>query len=88
MSGGYWDYIQYKLDNIIEEIYEDMESDYVKECGVQRELELTVHYLNLSRIYLHRLDWLISSDDSNETFSKRLKSDLNSYFEKLENNSR
>lgn len=83
MSGGHWDYVQYRLDNLIEEIYEDMESDYVKECGVQRELELTVHYLNLSRIYLNRLDWLISGDDGDETFNERLKSDLNSYFENL-----
>lgn len=83
MSGGHWDYVQYRLDNLIEEINEDMESDYVKECGVQRELELTVHYLNLSRIYLNRLDWLISGDDGDETFNERLKSDLNSYFENL-----
>lgn len=38
-----------------------------------------VDLLRKAQIYAHRIDWLISGDDSEESFLKRLKQDLEHY---------
>ena len=35
-----------------------------------------VDVLRKAQIYVHRIDWLLSGDDSEETFLQRLKQDL------------
>jgi len=40
------------------------------------EVDNAIKYLKLARIYTQRIDWLVSGDDSPETFYKRLKEDL------------
>ena len=40
-----------------------------------------VEILRKAEIYAHRIDWLISGDDGNETFLERLQED----FERLNN---
>lgn len=110
MSGGHFDYLQYKLQDayidIEEQIYgksiEEYEVDdycndrfldedvkkYIKEHlatppnkgeyskETLKEFKNAIHYLKLAEIYLQRIDWLFSGDDSEETFHKRLKNDL------------
>jgi len=93
MSGGYFDYKQFH----IEDVEDDMKTlrDNIKadkkedEYGFSlnymigdkepflKEVEKAINYLRLARIYTHRIDWLISGDDSPESFYKRLKEDLN-----------
>ena len=48
------------------------------------EFEKAVLYLNLAYIYAQRIDWLVSGDDGEETFHKRLTDDLKN----LDNNSK
>lgn len=36
-------------------------------------------YLRLAYIYAQRIDWLLSDDDGEETFHKRLKEDLQNF---------
>jgi hypothetical protein len=77
MSGGYFDYIQYRFDEPIE-----MLEDYLKtnESGFNEKTLLcfqnTIAYLKMSKIYLHRADWLLSGDDGEETYHERLKEEM------------
>lgn len=43
---------------------------------VQVELRNAVDILRKAAIYAHRVDWLLSWDDSEESFLKRLKEEL------------
>ena len=38
-------------------------------------------YLNLAGIYTKRLDWLFSGDDGEDRFFKRLKEELDKFWE-------
>jgi exonuclease VII small subunit len=105
MSGGHWDYIQYRFTDITEDIeklieqngkekteeelreeswrdldwYEKYPEDkfhteYPEE--VIEEFKKGVEIIKQAQIYIQRLDWLLSGDDGEESFLKRLKDDL------------
>jgi hypothetical protein len=40
------------------------------------EFKKAVQYLKIAQIYTQRIDWLISGDDGEDSFRKRLKEDL------------
>lgn len=40
------------------------------------EFKKGLHYLKLARVYLHRIDYLVSDDDGEDSFHKRLLEDL------------
>lgn len=54
-----------------EELYHYKYPDYII-----TELKTTVDLLKRSVIYINRVDYLLSGDDSEETFISRLKNDL------------
>jgi hypothetical protein len=89
MSGGYFNYDQYRIQYIadmIEQLILNNDSDkldpydypigrhYSKETMV--EFEVGLDYLRKAIIYAQRIDWLVSGDDGEETFHERLKNDL------------
>ena len=105
MSGGHFDYNQYRIRSISDSIESQIEKSGRKKTD--RELkdegwrdpdwyekypEDLYHYkypdeviekfkeavdiLRKAEIYAHRIDWLLSGDDGEETFIKRLKEDL------------
>lgn len=89
MSGGAYDYDQYKILHIAEEIesiIENNNSDKVDEYGDRigrnyseetiAEFKTAVELLNKAFIYAHRIDWLLECDDDEATFHKRLKQEL------------
>jgi hypothetical protein len=96
MSGGYFDYKQYELDVIadnIEQVIIDYENKkksewdnkpkwYFKDPRTILELRNAIHLIRKAAIYAQRVDWLLSDDDGEESFHQRLKEDM----EKLENN--
>ena len=41
------------------------------------EFKNAVKYLRIAEIYAQRVDWFLSGDDSEKSFHKRLKRDLN-----------
>lgn len=107
MSGGHFDYIQYKFTDVIESIqriidnngraktreelkeesrwyaddwYEKYPEDkfhYKYPDDIIEEFKKGVHYLKMAQIYTQRIDWLVSSDDGEDSFRKRLQEDLN-----------
>lgn len=110
MSGGHFEYAQYKIADIyygIEEYLNGREIDeddidwYIKEHYLSEEeiaymrkhhrkmpnksdfsektlaeFKKAVHILKQAEIYAQRIDWLLSGDDGEETFHKRLKEEL------------
>jgi hypothetical protein len=94
MSGGTFEYQQYRIGDIIQEvenIIENNDSDEVNEYGDRigehlsnktlNEFKTGLHHLNMALIYAQRIDWLIAGDDSEGSFHERLKDDLDEYKE-------
>ena len=96
MSGGYFDYKQYELNVIadsIEQVILDYESkkkskwddnpkwDF-KDPLTILEFRNAVNLIRKASVYAQRVDWLLSYDDGEECFHKRLKEDM----KELENN--
>ena len=84
MSGGYFEYKQYHIQDIIEKLKETkvkVENDeeyyqYDRKLELLQEISNGLGYLNLATIYTQRLDWLFSGDDGEDNFHLRLKEDL------------
>lgn len=79
MSGGYFEYNQYRLVDIINSLDErensikpDEKFDEVTEDLIQDTKVIAL----LAKIFLQRVDWLLSGDDSSGTFKERIKEDL------------
>lgn len=89
MSGGYFNYDQYRIQYIadmIEQCILNNDSEeldaydypigrhYSKETIT--EFEVGLKHLQKAIIYAQRIDWLVSGDDGEESFHERLKNDL------------
>ena len=87
MSGGHFDYKQYYIQDLIDQIEEEIKGNkYKKEDDIYsvklndktiKEFENAVKALKIAKIYATRIDWLLSGDDDEETFHERLKDELN-----------
>lgn len=104
MSGGHFEYNQYKIGYIADEIEQLLEKNgraktkeelkeswYSKDWYEQYPEDLNhykypdeviekfqeaVQLLRKAEIYAQRIDWLVSGDDGEESFLRRLKEDL------------
>ena len=89
MSGGFYDYKQYAIDNIAESIQLEIEqNDSTEDDGfgydrgrhysplVIDRMSEAVMALRIAYIYAQRVDWLLSGDDSEDSFLRRLDEDL------------
>lgn len=98
MSGGHFDYVQYRINDIVNSIEEIIsrnnleiaegnkpkdewgfyeESYYEYPPHIIEEFKNAVKYLKIAQVYAQRVDWLVSGDDGEESFMKRLDEDLN-----------
>ena len=101
MSGGHFEYDQYKIRTIAETIesellrqgkpkskdelwsgdeyyekYPEENFHYTYPKEVQEKFKEGVRLLKLAEVYAQRIDWLLSDDDGEESFLRRLKEDL------------
>lgn len=89
MSGGHFDYEQYKIDQIacdIEQLIIDNDSNEMNELGYTKgnhfsaetmeKFKEGLDLLKLAYVYAQRIDWLVSGDDNEDAFHKRLNEDL------------
>lgn len=89
MSGGYFDYAQYRIREIadqIERLIETNDSTELNDWGdpvgkgyppeIVAEFRVAVRSLRVAEVYTHRVDWLVSGDDGEESFLLRLRADL------------
>ena len=106
MSGGHWDYVQYRFSDVSEDIerlikkngqpktdeelkeenwhgndwyteYPEDKYHYEYPLEVIEEFKKGAEIIKLAQIYMHRIDWLLSGDDGEESFLTRLKKELN-----------
>jgi hypothetical protein len=77
MSGGYFDYVQYRINDIcdsLEKIIKDNPYDYdEKTLDKFRQAFITTEQAYLM---IHRIDWLLSCDDSEESFHEQWEQEI------------
>ena len=84
MSGGYFDYNQWRLEDMADQIdrmIENNDSDEADDYGCRRgrgyspetiaRFQETRAALKRAAKMAHRVDWLLSGDDSEESFHRR-----------------
>lgn len=80
MSGGYFGYNQYNIGEIANDLERLIENNSTSEYRFSdetiAEFKTGLYHLKKAAVYTHRIDWLVSDDDGEETFIKRLKDDL------------
>jgi len=89
MSGGHWNYQQYQVSAAAEDVRQivatndderrdawDVSRGRQYPPEVLREFRVGALLMDLAHIYWHRMDWLLSGDDGEETFLSRLREDL------------
>lgn len=97
MSGGYFNYDQYKIgyisdqiEDIVDKYTEDGLNQYGDRCRViytEEEIEKfkeACYTLEKAQIYAQRIDWLLSGDDGTDSFFRRLELELKELEEKYE----
>ena len=77
MSGGAFDYKQYNISMIADEIEQIIEhNSYKFPDDIIEEFKTGVDILRKAHVYAQRIDYLISGDDGEESFRERLKEEL------------
>ena len=83
MSGGHFDcrqrYIRDIADEIARIVKDDEERDFADryyEPASINAMKEAYKVLLKAEVYAQRIDWLVSGDDSDETFAKRLHKEL------------
>jgi len=92
MSGGHFDYKQHQITYIIEELEDiidknrkvreaptsSWESEFYYDFpdDIIEEFKRGLRFLKIAKIYTQRIDWLISGDDGDDSFRRRLLEDL------------
>lgn len=105
MSGGHWEYIQYRFTDIAEDIdkliekngqskteEELKENSWHDDDWYEKYPEEKFHYkysdevieqfkassimIKITQIYIQRMDWLLSGDDGEDSFLRRIDEDL------------
>ena len=96
MSGGHFNYKQYELGHMADEIEQlilDNGSEEVDEYGDRKSYDYspeTIEAFNYARIallqaqiYVQRIDWLVSGDDGEDSFHRRLEADFDALNRRL-----
>jgi hypothetical protein len=89
MSGGHFQYKQYEIEHIadqVEQMIIDNESEELDEWGntkgyhftedTMAEFKKALVIIRQAQVYAQRIDWLVSGDDGEDSFQSRLKTDL------------
>ena len=81
MSGGHFDYAQFRFEDVASEIDELIRHNDSRKAEkfsdeTIEEFKNAAMIVKLAQIYVHRIDWLVSGDDGEETFMEELSSDI------------
>lgn len=91
MSGGYFDYVQFRFQDCGESLarvlngeekWTDYKTDTQKpvrdffSAATIEEFKTGLEIIKKAAVYAHRIDWLLSDDDTEDCFHERLKNDL------------
>lgn len=99
MSGGHFNYKQYELGYIVDDIEQtiihynrDDKDDYgysYRARFTEEEIakfKEACYFIEKAQIYAQRIDWLLSGDDGADSFFRRLEKELNELDKKYEQN--
>jgi predicted oxidoreductase len=75
MSGGHWEYIQYRFTEIADELA-IASKDETSNPNLAFHYKQAEHALRVAQVYLQRIDWFWSGDDGEESFLERLTEEL------------
>jgi len=76
MSGGHFDYKQYHIRDIWQELEEILKNKDYLEDPVYKAMKKGLLILKIAEIYAQRIDYYLSGDDDFGDFLERLKEDL------------
>jgi hypothetical protein len=79
MSGWYFDYNQYRIGEIaqdIERIVSNNDEEFNFNQEVISKFTEAIKQLRIAEVYVERIDWLMCGDDVYDTFLERLEEDL------------
>jgi hypothetical protein len=76
MSGGHFDYAQYKINDIANSIEKLISENTEYSEETIHEFRIGLDALKKAAVYAQRIDWLVSGDDSEKSFHSRLAEDL------------
>jgi hypothetical protein len=78
MSGGHFDHLHWQVKNLANSIEEELADIEIRNFDSKTVSEFVnaVVILKKAAVYSERIDYLLTSDDSEETFHERLASDL------------
>jgi len=81
MSGGKFEYKQYAIDYIFDQVEQIVRKNkeiewYNYSDETIEEFKKCLSILKTAATYAQRIDWLVSGDDSEESFHQRLKEEL------------
>jgi hypothetical protein len=89
MSGGHFNYTQFHIKDIADQIHDEIvvndsteKNGFGEDIGNHYPPEIIAKFkeavatLNRASNMAHRIDWLLSGDDSEETFLKRWDEEL------------
>lgn len=92
MSGGHFEYQQYRIEDIarsIEELIESNDDESLTEWDTRRgegysaetieKFKTTIDTLRKAAIMAQRVDWLVSGDDGEDSFHRRWVEELSKY---------
>ena len=84
MSGGHFDYIQYRIEEVAEEIAAIIDEndntdrdDFGDDIGHHYPAEVIKHFkeaahtVKMAGMMIHRIDWLLSGDSGEDSFLSR-----------------
>lgn len=81
MSGGRFDYIQHRLNAVIDDIDDILHNIKSHSCD-DDDVGLTETRLKMAKLLvataaaaIHRIDWWVSGDDGTDSFHRRWKED-------------
>jgi hypothetical protein len=115
MSGGHWEYIQYRFTDVAEDIDKLIENngklkseEQLKEerwhddewyekypedryhheypAEVIEQFKKAAEAIKIAQVYIQRMDWLVSGDDGEESFLRRIDEDLKQLQDEKHNN--
>ncbi len=77
MGGGHYDYIQFQMRNVADQMWCEANSkEFTYSDETKDRFMEAVRLLRRASILMQRIDWLLSGDDGEDTFHERLKADL------------
>lgn len=81
MSGGHFQYKQWEIGHIADEVETlILNNNEIEGCGFTdstiAEFKNGLNILRVAHIYAQRIDWLVSGDDGEDSFIRRLEGEL------------